>query len=67
MDGRWVENDVWQEKEYYNRAPRPCLVECDRLRRKRWAVARWAVKIMIIGGLVWIMLLAMFWAAKAMA
>jgi hypothetical protein len=62
---RWPDNSVWEEKEVFNRAPRPTIIECKRSRRCwRWRVARGIVKAVIVGGLFWVIMLGAFYLAR---
>jgi hypothetical protein len=59
---RWVNDEVWQEREIYNRAPRSAIVECKRTPRFR--AVRAIVKFVLLAGFLAVALLGMFRIAQ---
>jgi hypothetical protein len=62
---RWPDNSVWEPKDTHNRAPRPALIECEPLhRRRRWRTARWIIKTVLIGGLITVIAFGLAYCAR---
>jgi hypothetical protein len=65
MAGRWVSDEVWQERDIFNRAPRPALIECEPSRGTVCVrVVRSVLQFLLIGGLLALIILGMFYVAQ---
>jgi len=63
----WPDNNVWEERDVYNRAPRPAIIECEPLNSCssiRWRVIRSTVKVLLMGGFFLVVMVALFYWAK---
>jgi len=65
MNERWVNDEVWQEREIYNRAPRSALIECEPSTGTRCIRAvRAAIRFILIVGLLTVIIVGMFRVAQ---
>lgn len=64
---RWPDNDVWEQRDAFNRAPRPALIECEPVHHKRqryMRIVRWVIKFVLFGGFLLIVMVGLFYFAK---
>jgi len=63
---RWPDNEVWEPKDSFNRAPRPALTECEPIRHRGQCArfVRWSVKAFLYGGFFLVVMVALFWWAR---
>lgn len=63
---RWPDNEVWEQREAFNRAPRPALIECEPLRHRCprcVRMARFLVKFVLFGGFFVVVMVGLFYIA----
>ena len=63
----WPDNEVWKERDTYNRAPRPALTECTPSRRINPRCVRYlrgVVKFILFGGFLAVTMLGLFYFAR---
>jgi hypothetical protein len=63
---RWPDNEVWEQRDAYNRAPRPALIECEPLhhRYRYIRVVRFVTKFVLYGGFFMVVLVGLFYFAS---
>jgi hypothetical protein len=64
---RWPDNEVWEQRDAYNRAPRPALVECEPLHHNRYRrirVVRFVTKFVLFGGFFLVVMVGLFYFAR---
>ena len=65
MNERWVNDEVWQEREIYNRAPRPALIECEPSVGTRCVrIVRVIARFMLVVGVMTMAVVGMFYMAQ---
>jgi len=60
---RWPSNEVWEVRRDFNRAPRQAIFEYTtkkgRRRDRIKAVAKFITKMVVVGGLLWVIIVGM--------
>jgi len=64
---RWPDNDVWEQRDSANRAPRPAIIECEPIHTgflRTTRIMRWVIKFVLFGGFFMIIMVGVFYFAK---
>jgi hypothetical protein len=61
----WPDNDVWEPRDAFNRAPRPALIECEPLRNRRCVhVMHGLLKFVAVSAFIAIVTVALVYYAR---